>query len=173
MLLECGCPSEYPSWHNKDVDLGGTSVHLMPIPTLLHMPLAYELYKGRQQRSIDELQLHETWPGFTLTRTGLLRGSIMHLLQDESSLSRYVQRLPYPFHLRSHLHQGNLSTARKAITEMQMAIFDAGHRPRELYLSYLTCPRCSNQRGGEKILLLRRWEKSERLARRLQSHRRS
>ena len=67
------------------------------------------------------------------------------------------------------MHHGNLATAHKAITDMQMSLFDAGHRPRELYLCYLTCPRCSEQRGGEKMLLLRRWEKSERLAKRLQT----
>jgi hypothetical protein len=169
MILECGCPSEYPSWHNEDVDLSGSSIHIVPIPTLMHMPIGYEVYKGRQQRSIDELQLKEPWPGLILTRTGLLRGSIMHLLEETNSLSRYVKRLPYPFHLRAFLHLGNLSTARKAITGLQMAIFDAGHRPRELYLCYLTCPRCSEKRGGEKILLLRRWEKSERLHKKLQS----
>jgi len=104
-----------------------------------------------------------------LTRTGLLRGSIMHLLEDANSLSRYVKRLPYPFNLRAFLHHGNLSTARKAITDMQISLFDAGHSPRELYLCYLTCPRCSEKRGGEKMLLLRRWAKSEKLAKRLKS----
>jgi Bacterial hydrolase len=169
MILECGCPSQYPPWHNEDVDLGGHSVHTMPIPTPLHMPVGYEIYRGRQQRSLDELQLKEPWPGLILTRTGLLRGSIMHLLEEANSLSRHVKRLPYPFSLRAFLHHGNLATARKAITDMQMSLFDAGHRPRELYLCYLTCPRCSEQRGGEKMLLLRRWEKSERLAKRLQT----
>jgi hypothetical protein len=169
MILECGCPSEYPAWHNEDIDLGGTSVHIMSISTLLHMPVGYELYKGRQQRSIDELQLNEPWPGLILTRTGLLRGRMIHLLEDANSLSRHVKRLPYPFNVRAFLHQGNLTTARKSISDMQMSLFDTGHRPKELYLCYLTCPRCSEKRGGEKILLLRRWEKSKRLAGRLQS----
>jgi len=169
MILECGCPSEYPAWHKEDIDLGGTSVHIMPIPTPLHMPVGYEFYKGRQQRSIDELQLKEPWPGLTLTRTGLLRGSLMHLLEDVNSLSRHVKTLSHPFNVRVFIHPGNLTTARKSITDMQMSLFDSGRSPKELYLCYLTCPRCSEKRGGEKILLLRRWKKSKRLAGRLQS----
>jgi len=169
MILECGCPSDYPAWQNEDVDLGGTSVHIMPIPTPLHMPVGYEFYKGRQQRSIDELQLREPWPGLILTRTGLLRGSITHLLEDTNSLSRHVKTFPHPFKVRTFMHQGNLTTARKSITDIQMSLFDSGCRPKELYLCYITCPRCSKKRGGEKILLLRRWEQSRRLMQRLQS----
>lgn len=166
MTAECGCPSAFPPWHEQDVDLGGYRIHTLPIPTLLHMPLSYEIYVQRQQRSLEQLHLRELWPGLVLTRTGLLRGSITRLLEDVPSLSRHVGYLPSPFHVRVHLHHGNVSTIRQAIQAMQAQLLDSGCMPREAYLCYLTCPRCAGERGGEKILLLRRWQKSGLLEKR-------
>lgn len=170
-MLACGCPETYPDWDRKDVDLGGQLAHVLSIPTLLHMPLAYELYLKRQQQVIEKLALREQWPGLVLTRTGFLRGSIMRLLQPDRSPARHVQVLSRPFWLRGALHHGNLSTGRKVIQAMQMEIIDLGRRPRELYLCYLTCPHCSDGRGGEKILFLRRWEESAVLKQRLERNR--
>jgi len=172
MMLSCGCPEHFPDWDGKDVDLGGQFVHSLPIPTLMHMPLAYELYVKRQQQAIIHLQLQEQWPGMVLVRTGFFRGSITRLLENTRSPARHVHVLPRPFWVRAALHSGNLSTGRKLVQRIQMDIVDAGRRPKELYLSYLTCPHCGDQRGGEKILLLRRWEDSALLKKRLAGNRR-
>ena len=50
---------------------------------------------------------------------------------------------------------------------MQSELLDVGRMPKELYLSYLTCPNCEGKRGGARIMLLRRWEASGRLSKRL------
>lgn len=163
MILECGCPSEFPAWDGKDVDLGGQCVLRLGIPTLLFMPLAYEAYIKRQYDQVQQLELTERWPGFVLTRTGVLRGEIIRLLESAESPSHRVSYLPSPFHVRATLHHGDIGTIRKSVRELQSALLDAGRRPKELYLSYLTCPRCEEQRGGAKILALRRWEDSPRL----------
>ena len=64
MILECGCPGEFPAeWDKKDVDLGDYCIHRLPVPMLVHMPLAFEVYVQRQQRMIDGLGLRERWPG--------------------------------------------------------------------------------------------------------------
>lgn len=165
MMLECGCPGDYPDWHNQDVDLSHHAAHVLPITTFLHMPLSYELYRQRQQNEIEQLELHERWPGFALTRTGLLRGQLIRLLEDKTSPSRHFTRLPGTFQLQGFLHAGGIGTIRNSIRQQQMQLLDSGRMPKELYLSYLTCPRCSEQRGGERILLLRRWRPSTRLAR--------
>jgi hypothetical protein len=166
MMLECGCPGEFPDWNNQDVELGGSCVLTLGIPMLLHMPLAYEAYLQRQQQEVDQLELPERWPGFVLTRTGALRGKMIRLLENVSSPSRHVSYLPKPFQLRAVLHQGDIGTIRTIVKEMQMKLFDEGKMPRELYLSYLTCPTCQEQRGGAKIMLLRHWVDSPRLKRR-------
>ena len=165
MMLECGCPGDYPDWHNQDIDLSHHAAHVLPIATFLHMPLSYELYKQRQQNEIEQLELHENWPGFTLTRTGLLRGKLIRLLQDKTSPSRHFARLPTDFQLQGFLHHGGIGTIRNSVRQQQMQLLDNGRMPKEIYLSYLTCPRCSEGRGGERILLLRRWQASQRLAR--------
>lgn len=130
------------------------------------MPLGYEIYVHRQQRLLEQLHLRELWPGLVLTRTGLLRGSITRLLEDTPSLSRHVGYLPTPFQVRAHLHHGAVATIRQAVQVMQAQLLDGGCMPKELYLCYLTCPRCAPERGGEKILLLRHWQKSGLLGRR-------
>jgi hypothetical protein len=166
MILECGCPSSYPEWNDEDVDLGGHCIHRISIPTFLHMPIGYELHLQRQQANIERLGLRELWPGLALTRTGMLRGSITRLIEDVGSLSRHVTHLPHPYLVRAHLHCGNLGTAHKAVREMQGWLLDNGRMPGELLLCHLTCPRCADRRGGEKILLLRHWRHSRMLGKR-------
>ena len=165
-MLDCGCPESFPDWHDQDIDLGGQPIHRLPIPMLLYMPLAYELYTQKQRQEIENLQLQERWPGLRLTRSGLFRGSLTCLLEDKQSLSRHVGHLPYPFNVRGRLHHGNISTIRDSIRQVQMSLLDSGRMPKELYLCHLTCPHCSEQRGGDKILLLRRWQTSRALNRR-------
>ena len=171
MTLPCGCPEHFPDWHDREVDLGGTLVHTLSIPMLLHMPLAYAVYLARQHQLITQLGLQERWPGLVLTRTGFVRGSLTRLLESTRSPARNLRVLPRPFWVYALRHHGNLSTGHKLIQQMQMKIVDAGRRPRELYLSYLTCPRCAEGKGGEQILFLRHWEESALLQRR-QSQRR-
>lgn len=167
MTFSCGCPAHFPDWNGQDVDIGGTLVHNLSIPTLIHMPLAYGVYLGRQQQMITQLGLKERWPGLVLTRTGFFRGSLVRLLENERSPASNLKVLPRPFMVHAVLHHGNLSTGHKVIQQMQINIIDAGHRPKELYLCYLTCLRCAEERGGGKILFLRRWEESALLQRRL------
>lgn len=167
MTKACGCPETYPDWHNQDVDLGGQCVHALPIPTFLHMPLAYAVYAKRQQQAIDQLQLHEPWPGFTLTETGMFRGRIMRLLDATESPSRHIQFLPSPFHLHGYLHRGSVSDVRLPLHDMSIALLEKGRRPRELYLCYLTCPVCRGKDQKDRILLLRRWIESPGMKKRL------
>jgi hypothetical protein len=138
----------------------------------MHMPLGYEAYLHRQQRALEQLHLRELWPGLVLTRTGLLRGSITRLLEDVSSPSRHLGYFPRPFQVRAHLHHGTVGTIRPAVQDMQAYLLDHGCMPGELYLCHLTCPRCAERRGGDKILLLRHWRES-RLLRKKQQQRSS
>jgi hypothetical protein len=166
MMLECGCPGEYPDWHNQDVDLSHHCAHVLPIASFLHMPLSYETYKQRQQHEIEQLELRERWPGFALTRNGWLRGKMIRLLEDSESPSRHFQRLDNDFQVRGFLHEGGIGTIRNSVREQQMQLLDSGRMPKEMYLAYLTCPVCSESRGGDKILLVRRWRASARLQKR-------
>jgi len=166
-MLECGCPTEYPDWHDQDVDLSGLPAHQLPLPMLLHMPLAYELYVQKQRQALENLNLVERWEGLRLTRTGVFRGSLTSILKDSQSLSRHVGHLPHPFQVRAYLHHGNVSTIRPSVRHVQMTLLDSGRMPKELYLCHLSCPHCSEQRGGDKILLLRRWQTSKILEKKL------
>lgn len=166
-MPDCGCPEHYPDWHDQDINLAGKAVHRISIPTLLHMPLAYEAYAERQRQALHDLQLKETWPGLQLTRTGVLRGNLTCLIENSQSISRHVSYLPYPFHVRGRLHHGNISTIRDSVRQVQMSLLDSGRMPKEIYLCHLTCPHCSEERGGDKILLLRRWQASQTLAKRI------
>ena len=156
----CGCPESYPTWAGKDVNLVGQCVHRMKIPTFFHMPLAYEAYIKKQAESVMQLGLVEMWPGFTLSRMGMLGGEIMRLLEDSQSPSRLVEYLTPPFTANVALHNGDIGTISKAVQPQQALLIDSARTPKELYLSYLTCPRCAERKGGEKILLLRRWSQS-------------
>lgn len=167
MILDCGCPGEYPDWHRQKIDLSHHAAHVLPIATFLHMPLSYETYRQRQQREIEQLELQERWPGFALTRTGLLRGEIIRLLESTESPSRHFKHLDGDFHVHGYMHEGGIGTIRNSIREQQRQLLDNGDAPKEMYLSYLTCPRCCDDRGGERILLLRRWKASSRLSKKI------
>jgi len=157
MIRECGCPSEYPEWHNQDIDLGGQSIHTIPITCFLHMPIAYELYAKRQQTEIANLELEEQWPGLALTRTGMFRGKRIRLLTHNRSASRRISYLPSPFNLRVQIHKGNVGTLQVPVREMSIGLIESGKRPKELYLSHLNCPRCQKKEGNDRIMLFRRW----------------
>ncbi|MFQ5469093.1 MAG: hypothetical protein ACE5EH_02175 [Gammaproteobacteria bacterium] len=163
MILDCGCPSEFPDWHNEDVDLSGQVVHTLPLPCFFHMPVGYDNYVKRQQSYIDQLEIRERWPGFVISTTGMFRGKILRLLEDTHSMSRHVRTIQGPFKLRAIRHKGNISTIKGPIRQLQMELLDSGLMPKELYMCHLTCPRCRDKRGGDQILLLRKWEESEKL----------
>lgn len=157
MIRECGCPGEYPDWHNQDIDLAGQCIHTIKIASFLHMPIAYELYAKRQQTEIANLELEEKWPGLALTRTGMFGGKRIRLLANNRSPSRRISFLPSPFNLRVIVHNGNVSTVQVPVREMSIGLIEEGKRPKELYLSHLNCPRCQKDENDEKIMLLRRW----------------
>jgi hypothetical protein len=114
-----------------------------------------------------QLELEEEWPGLVLTRTGFLRGEIVRLLKSGNSPSRFVRNLEGSFNLRGYLHHGGIGTIKEGTRHLQMQLFDMGRMPKELYLCYLTCPICRDDKGGDKILLLRRWKESATLAGRI------
>jgi hypothetical protein len=163
MRLPCGCPDAVPDWNDRDVDLSHHAAHILPVPTLLHMPLSHGLYVQRQRHDIEQLELRETWPGLVLLQTGFFGGRIIALLESAESPSRHVQTLPAPFRVRGKLHAGGIGTVRNSVRALQSQLLDAGRMPKELYLAHLTCPQCSEQRGGDRILVLRRWVDSPRL----------
>jgi hypothetical protein len=165
MQPECACPAAYPPWQDEDVDLGGQCVFRTPIPSFLHMPIAYELQLERQQRSLQQLGLRECWPGLAFIRTGMFGGAMLRLIEDTASLSRHVSHLPSPYRVRARLHPGGIGSLRQTVREVQASLLDHGRMPKELWLAHLTCPRCADARGGEKILLLRHWTPSPRLRR--------
>ncbi len=167
MILPCGCPKQFPQWDGQDIDLGSEPVFDFPIATFLHMPMGYEVYLRRAHQLVTQLELSERWPGFYLTRTGWMSGQILAPLQQGNSPSRHVVHLPSPFKLRAKLHKGDIGSIKNSVREIQSALLDGGRIPKELYLSYLTCPNCAEQRGGAMIMLLRRWEESNRLSRRV------
>jgi len=164
MSLSCACPEHYPDWDQQDVSLGRQCVHILAVPMLFHMPLSYELYLKRQHYELQSLHLTERWPNLVLTRTGMFRGALIRLLENASSPSRRVHRLPADFQVRGKLHKGGIGTVRNSIRQIQMELLDSGKMPKELYLCHLTCPHCRDAHGGDKILLLRRWVESRLLA---------
>ncbi|MBL1352285.1 MAG: hypothetical protein COA61_002955 [Zetaproteobacteria bacterium] len=165
--LACGCPASYPDWRG-DVDLGGQLVHDLGIPMFIHMPIGYENYLLKQKNSIERLELHEKWPGFNLTRTGVFRGQMICPLQEEHSPAHNIRILASPFKLRVHLFHGDIADIRQDIRAMQSKLLDEGLLPKELYLSYLTCPECEEGRGGKRLMILRHWVTSKKLAKKLQ-----
>ena len=167
MTSQCPCPTNYPQWHEQDIDLSGKPIHVLKIPSFLYMPLSYETYAQKQHNDIEQLELEEQWPGFVLTRTGFLRGEIIRLLKSSESPSRFVRNFEGSFKLRGYLHNGGIGTIKESTRQLQMQLFDMGRMPKELYLCYLTCPICRDEKGGDKILLLRRWQESATLAKRI------
>ena len=167
--LKCHCPDTFPDWDDCDIDLSRKCVHLISIPTFIHMPIAYEVYRKKQATDIANLELSEMWPGFSLTRTGMFGGKMIRLLEETDSPSRFVTFLDRDFHVRAKLHHGDVGTVKTTLGEMQMDMVDRGCRPKELYLGYITCPACEERKGGPKILVVRRWVESEALKKRGQN----
>ena len=166
-MSDCQCPPSIPDFHLKDVDLSAAAVHRLPVAAFFFMPLSYHSYAEKQRQAIIDLELTERWPGLILSHTGLLRGSIMRVLQTANSPSRFVSTLPADFVLQGYIHKGGMGTIKSAVRALQNHLFDQGRMPKELYLSYLTCPRCEASKGGEQILLLRRFIESSTLKNRL------
>lgn len=168
-MLPCGCPSEYPHWHQEDIDLGAWLVHEQKAPMFLHMPLSYETWLFKQHQDIQRLELTERWPGFCLTRSALFKGKILCPLKEDHSPARGTYRLSNPFYLRAEIFEGDIANIKDSVRRMQSSLLDEGKLPKELYLSYLTCPNCQEERGGNKIMLLRHWVESAKLKKRLQT----
>jgi hypothetical protein len=166
MSLECGCPETYPDWDGRDVDLGAHPAHILPMPALFHMPLAYSLYVQRQRAEIEGLDLTESWPRVVFAQTGFFGGRIVALLESAQSPSRFVTCLPADFRVRAALHAGGIGTVRNTVRKIQSELLDSARMPKDLLLAHLTCERCQERRGGDKILVLRRFEASKRLGRR-------
>ncbi|MDX8413848.1 MAG: hydrolase [Mariprofundales bacterium] len=169
--LECGCPPHYPDWHNCDIDLGGTLMQQAAVPYFFHMPIGFEAKLFRQHDAIQRMDLHEKWPGFVLSQSGMFRGTILCPLQEESSPLRSLVRLPNPFQLSCRIIHGDIGQIKPAVREMQSALLDEGKMPKALYLAYLTCPICQQRRGGMRIMILRHWKKSDTLQARLKKQR--
>jgi len=166
-MSDCYCPTSIPDFHLKDVDLSGAAVHRFPLAAFFFMPLSFHHYAERQRQAIIELDVQERWPGLLLSHTGMFRGSIMRVLQNADSPSRFVSVLGADFHLQGYLHKGGIGTLKTSIRALQNHLFDQGRMPKEMYLSYVTCPRCQDEKGGEQILLLRRYQESPTLKNRL------
>ncbi len=170
--LPCGCPETFPDWDGKEIDLGGEQVLAFPLPTFLHMPIGFDLYMGRVRHIVKQLELEERWPGFFMVQTGWFRGRIIAPLAKTDSPSHHISRLPVPFRIRAAIHEGGMGTLKNTLRAMQAELLDSGKMPKGLYLAHLTCPNCAEQRGGEKIMVIRRWEESARLKRRIENRQR-
>ncbi|MDH5732106.1 MAG: hypothetical protein OEZ58_24240 [Gammaproteobacteria bacterium] len=153
----CACPEVVPEWHGLDLDLSNQCVHDQSIPSFFHMPISYDLYRQKQAQNIEHLELKERWPGLVLTRTGLWGGQILRLLEAAESPSRQVRFLETPFYVSVFLHEGGIGTAPKAAQLQQLKMSERKLKPKELFLAHLTCPICSEAKGGDKILIIRRW----------------
>ena len=167
----CYCPETYPDWHLQDIDLSGLPNHTVKIAAFFFMPLAYDSYAQRQQLDIERLEIQEQWPGLILTRIKFLGGTIQRLLDSGEYPSRFIRYFNSPFHVHGYLHEGGIGTIKDAVRALQNRLFDQGRMPKELYLCYLTCPICSDRKGGDKILLLRRYTESKTLQKRLSNRR--
>jgi len=165
---ECPCPKSYPEeWDGQCIDLGGYSVHEMKIAALFHMPMAFDMYVCKQAANVDHLELTEKWPGLVLSKTSTLGGRIIRLLEDNDSPSRLVHYLTSPFNVQVQLHHGGIGTVPKAIHKMQIEMMEKGLMPKEFYLAHLTCDFCSAQRGGDKVMIFRRFVANKRIQDRL------
>jgi hypothetical protein len=73
--------------------------------------------------------------------------------------------------VRVALHDGGIGTVQKTLQKQQMQLVDLGRAPKEVYLAHLTCPVCAESRGGDKILVARRWIASPGMQKRLNKQR--
>lgn len=159
----CACPDEYPDWAGQDISFAGWKVHSMPIKCFFHMPLAYDMYMSKQAESIEQLELTERWPGFVLSRTKMFGGNLLRIIEEGDSPSRLVQHLPTPFDVHVFMHNGGIGSVTKAVHQQQIDLVEMGRRPKELYMAHLTCPLCFERKGGDKIMVIRRWVSSKRM----------
>ncbi len=166
--LPCPCPEEYPDWDGKSINLGGHCVHEMKISCYFHMPVAYDMYVLKQAENLQHLDLVEKWPGLILTKTGMFGGKVMRLLEDAQSPSRLVKYIAGDFHVMAQMHRGGIGTVPKAAHKMQIAMMEKGCMPKELYLIHLTCDECWERKGGDKILIVRRYVANTRIQRNLE-----
>ena len=164
----CPCPESYPDWDEKSLDLGGFCVHGMKTASILHMPVAFDMYVSKQAANVEHLELEELWPGLVLSKTGMWGGQILRILKNsEESASRLVYHLPSPFLVMATLHDGGVGTVAKAVHKMQIAMIEKGCMPKEFYLAHLTCDLCAERKGGDKILIVRRYVPNERVQKRM------
>ncbi|MDH5256953.1 MAG: hypothetical protein OEX07_03065 [Gammaproteobacteria bacterium] len=159
----CPCPEEYPDWDGKSINLSGYCVHEMKISSFFHMPVAYDMYVSKQAENIQSLELTERWPGFILTKTGMFGGKIIRILENAQSPSRLVHYIPGDFLVMAEMHDGGIGTTPKAAHKMQIAMVEKGCMPKELYLAHLTCDVCRDKKGGDKVLMLRRYTANKRV----------
>jgi len=165
----CPCPDTYPDWDGQSIDLSGHCVHEMRVPSIFHMPVSFDMYVSKQAYNVQDLELTELWPGLVLSKTGMWGGKILRLLKDsESSASRLVRHLPSPFNIMAQMHEGGVGTVPKAVHNMQIAMVEKGCMPKEFYLAHLTCPACCGRKGGDRILILRRYVANERIKQNLE-----
>ena len=166
----CRCPDAYPDWDGQSIDLGGSCVHEMKIPSFFHMPVSYDLYVGKQAENIEILGLIEKWPGFVLTKTGMWGGKIIRLVEDNDSPSRLVHYIPGSFLIMAKMHHGGIGSIQKVLHQMQLDMIENACMPKEIYLAHLTCPICSERKGGDKILILRRYTTNKRIQERIEAN---
>jgi len=167
----CPCPEEFPDWDGQSIDLSGACVHGMKISSIFHMPVAFDMYVSKQAANIDHLELTERWPGLVFSKTGLWGGKILRLIEEDESASRLVYHLPTPFEVMVKLHEGGVGTVPKAVHKMQIEMMEQGCMPKEFYLAHLTCPVCEERKGGDKILILRRYVANERIKKQMAKER--
>jgi hypothetical protein len=166
--LVCRCPETYPEdWVGQDLDMSGSCVHRMGIASFMRMPISYESYLDRQTHNIHELGLTERWPGLAFMRTGWFGGENLRFIEPAQSPSRLVSYLAPPFNVSIKLHEGGIGTVTKTAQRQQSDIISARCRPKELFLAHLSCPVCADRKGGEKIMVMRRWLPSAQLKRRM------
>jgi len=165
----CPCPEEYPNWDGESVNIGGHCVHEMKISSFFHMPIAYDMYVKKQVDNIHNLELEERWPGFIMTKTGMFGGKIIRILKDAQSPSRLVHYVAGDFLLMAQMHDGGIGTVPKAAHKMQIAMVEKGCMPKELYLAHLTCDVCRDRKGGDKVLMLRRYTANKRIQQNMES----
>lgn len=161
--LACGCPPVFPDWNGKDVNLGGHLVHGQKQSMFMHMPIGHEAKLDLQFKDMQRLDLHAKWPGFVLSRSAMFRGQLLCLLKEDHSPARSVFSLARPFQLRVLLFHGDVADVRLHVAKMQSGLLDEGKMPKSLFLAYLTCPRCQEERGGMQVMLLRQWVLNEKL----------
>jgi len=160
---QCLCPDTYPDWHDTTADLSGYCVHRMPVSCFFFMPLAYDLAIAKQTDNIVTLGVEELWLNFAMIQTGMFKGYMLRLLKAADSPSHHIQFLPSPFQIHAALHHGTMGTINTTVRAQQTQLIDLGRKPKNLLLAHLSCPVCADRKGGEKILVMRRWEVNQKL----------